>query len=105
MFDSGSADVRGCHPSQEWTGQWRSGYLDGMDRFLLASAYITPIRNHDPPNEGNALSFALKLRNKNRGTNQTHIAKNAATSMKAGASSFTCPVPYRYLDPRYRLAS
>lgn len=53
-----------------------------------------------PPNEGRALSFALKLKNKNSGTNQTHIAKNAAMSMKAGALSVTCPLPYRYFGPR-----
>lgn len=39
------------------------------------------------PNEGNTLSFALKLKNKNNGTIQTQIAKKAATSIKLGATT------------------
>jgi hypothetical protein len=58
--------------------------------------------------EGRALSFALRLRKRYSGTNQTHTAKNAATSMKAGATSGTLAplfAPYRYLGPRYFFAS
>ena len=57
------------------------------------------------PKDGRALSFALRLRNKNSGANHTQIAKNAATSMNTGPSSFFPLEPYRYLAPRYRLAS
>jgi len=60
--------------------------------------------------DGSALSFALKLKNKNSGTNQTQIAKNAATSMKAGSSTSIfppppTPPPYRYFGPLNFFAS
>lgn len=39
-----------------------------------------------PDDVGRALSFALKLKNRNRGTSQTHVPKNVAMSVKPGAS-------------------
>lgn len=56
------------------------------------------------PNEGITLSFALRLRNRNNGMNQTQTAKNAATSIKLGGS-FTVLWEYRYRAARARLAS
>jgi hypothetical protein len=61
------------------------------------------------PCEGKTLSFALKLKNKNNGTNQTQIAKKAATSIKLGASSSPFVVvalaPYLYLGCLLAFAS
>lgn len=64
-------------------------------------------RPMDPPCEGKTLSFALKLKNKNNGTNQTQIAKKAATSIKLGASSnpFVVLAPYLYLGCLLAFAS
>lgn len=42
---------------------------------------------------GNALSFALKLRNKNKGTNHTQTPKNVATSANPGGGATDVPVP------------
>jgi len=71
----------------------------------ISASAQSEYQESDWPKDGRALSFALKLRNKNSGTNHTQTAKNAATSMKAGASSLPCPLPYRYFGPLYRLAS
>jgi len=38
-----------------------------------------------PEDSGSVLSLALKLRNRNMGTSQTHVAKNVAMSAKPGA--------------------
>lgn len=38
----------------------------------------------DPDDIGSALSFALRLRNKNRGASQTQIPKNEAISVNPG---------------------
>lgn len=78
-----------------------------MERHLLlvdfsVSSAISPMS--DLPNDGRALSFALKLRNRNNGTNQTQTAKKAATSPKAGPSLWL-PAPYRYFGVRNRFAS
>ncbi len=48
------------------------------------------IQRHDlyhipPEDSGSVLSLALKLRNRNMGTSQTHVAKNVAMSAKPGA--------------------
>lgn len=38
-----------------------------------------------PDDVGRALSLALKLKNKNNGTSQTHMPKKVAMSVKPGA--------------------
>ena len=48
---------------------------------------------------GNALSFALKLKNRNNGTNQTQIPKNVATSANPGGSKAFCVMAFA-LKPR-----
>jgi hypothetical protein len=48
-----------------------------------------------PEDVGRALSFALRLRNKNNGASQTHIPKKVAISVKLGT--------FRYGPPRYIL--
>lgn len=50
---------------------------------------------------GRVFSFAVRLRNKNSGTSQTHITKNVDTSKKLGTSIFEAVgCRYRHLDSR-----
>ena len=68
------------------------------------------VTRHIPLDDtGNALSFALKLKNKNNGTNQTHNAKNVAMSWNAGACalprSCKCKLPRKDLFVRIACAS
>jgi len=55
--------------------------------------------------DGRALSFALRLKNRKRGTNQTQTAKKAAMSMNVSSpAAYPLPFgveadPYLYLGP------
>ena len=61
---------------------------------------MTVDKRHSPsPETGNALSFALKLKNRNNGTNQTQIPKNVATSANPGGSKAFCVIALA-LTPR-----
>jgi len=91
-----------CPPLGVDKSMWPVAGDDGCDG--EASGVSQTRQLLDLPKLGNALSFALKLRNRNSGTNQTQMAKNAATSMNAGPSLYA-PAPYRYLGCRKRLAS
>lgn len=87
----------------------RAGHHVTFAKELASSGNLTgqTTRSLDSPCEGKTLSFALKLKNKNNGTNQTQIAKKAATSIKLGASSdpFVVLAPYLYLGCLFASAS
>lgn len=60
-----------------------SPVLDLRGRRQRGGAELPKV-GRDLPIRGRTLSFALRLKNKNSGTNQTHTAKNAATSINVG---------------------
>ena len=53
---------------------------------LVSIVEVRYVDHHLPMFIGNALSLALRLRNKNNGASQTHIPKKVAISAKPGAS-------------------
>lgn len=92
-----------CPPLPIWS-KTHAPNASASPPLLLSSSWRPPLK--DSLDDGKALSFALRLKNRNSGAAQTQIPKNAATSMKPCSPStlpFGAPYEYRFGD--LRLAS